>query len=161
MTEFTVTSNLNGLKLDKEKYRWDEEAKSFECQESNICVSFDNVDGVKFVLLGDKVKVSAGNGCTFYCRNNANLTIGDDCCVYAGSMCTFSSLVNCTFYVCDNCIFDCGDGCTFHVVTGCTFKTGNYCTFYTGDDCKFDTAKNTNCNFVVGNNCWTKIQKSI
>ena len=97
---FTVTQNWKPL--DKSKYTWDEESKTFSTTEKQLVLDFSEYNWVTF---------TTGSDCTF--------NTGTSCTFYTGSYCTFDTGSSCTFNT--------GTSCTFNTLYKCTFNTGSDC----------------------------------
>ena len=153
---FSVTQN--GKKLNKDKYTWDENTRTFSTAENNLVLDFSKYNYYTFKT-GSNCTFNTGYGCTFDtgegCTFNTdwNCTFNTDsyCTFNTGSNCTFSTGYRCTFNTSFRCTFNTGFGCTFETGWNCTFNTGSGCTFNTGYDCTFNTGYD--CTFDTSDGC--------
>ena len=123
-TKFSVTQF--GKPLDKNKYSWNEETKTFISKENNLVLDFTNVSECTF---------DTGSYCTFKTGSYCTFKTGSKCTFDTGSDCTFKTGYNCTFKTGSDCTFKTGYNCTFDTRYNCVFKTGSDCTFDTGSKC--------------------------
>ncbi len=121
---FKVTQN--GNILDKNKYNWDPETRTFSTTENNLVLDFSELNGCTF---------KTGSNCTFKTGFNCTFKTESDCIFRTGFNCTFSTGYNCIFKTGSGCIFKTGFNCTFDTGSDCIFKTGSGCTFDTGEKC--------------------------
>ncbi len=113
---FSVTQF--GVQLDKSKYTWCENTKTFSTLKDNLVLDFSDIDGVTF---------NTWSNCTF--------KTGSDCTFNTGEYCAFETGSDCTFNTGSDCTFKTGSYCTFNTFSYCAFNTWSNCTFDTGEDC--------------------------
>ena len=153
---YSVTQN--GKPLEKEKYTWDEETRTFSTREGSLVLDFREYSVCTFKT-GDDCTFNTGSGCTFDTGCSCTFDTGSDCifdtgpgCTFkTGYACTFNTSSYCTFKTDSDCTFKTGYACTFDTGFDCTFKTDSNCTFKTGFDCTFKTG--SNCTFKTGEKC--------
>lgn len=173
MSEFSVTQN--GKPLDKSKYTWNKETRTFTTKEDDLVLDFSKNNSITFNT-GSRCIFKAGDDCKFNTLDNCTFTTGSKCefntgercnfnvenyCVFntkdychfnARNNCKFNTGDCCVFSVINNCNFVTGSFCVFRVYCFCTFNTANNCTFYTNGACKFKTSYNCVFN-IVGSAC--------
>jgi len=138
-----------GKPLDLDKFKWDEDTKTFSTSENNLVLDFRGIYNVTFNT-GSFCTFKTGGYCIFKTGFDCTFKTGDYCTFDTGSYCTFDTGSYCIFKTVDYCTFNTRCGCTFETGSCCAFNIGDYCTFNTGDYCTFNTE--SDCTFKTGGN---------
>ena len=156
MSEFSVTQN--GKPLDKSKYTWDKETRTFTTKEDNLVLDFSKNNSITFntgsrciFKTGDDCKFNTLDNCTFTTGSKCEFNTGERCNFNVENYCIFNTKDYCRFNARNNCKFNTGDCCTFRAIDNCDFVTGGFCIFYTYSFCTFNTENN--CTFHTYSMC--------
>jgi hypothetical protein len=116
----------NGKPLDLNKFKWDENTKTFYSNEINLVLDFGDVNNVSFKTSG-YCNFNTGSDCNFETGSDCNFNTGSRCNFYTGSYCNFNTYDNCNFITLDNCSFNTGSYCKFNIGDKCILRTSNSC----------------------------------